>query len=117
MFNQNNRLRKTKEIEKTFKNGKSFYNNLLGFKVLKNDLNESRFCVIISAKISKKAVERNKIKRRVRAVINNDLGQVKKGFDVIIIVTKNIINLGFSDLKQEIEDSLKKIGIYDDSFL
>ncbi|MCK9438981.1 MAG: ribonuclease P protein component [Patescibacteria group bacterium] len=113
MFNQNNRLRKTKEIEKTFKNGKSFYSNVLGFKVLKNDLNESRFCVIISAKISKKAVERNKIKRRIRAIVNRDLKQIKKGFDIIIIVTKNIINLEFSGLSQEVEDSFKKIGVYD----
>lgn len=116
MFNQNNRLRKTKEIEKTFKSGKSFYNNNLGFKILKNNLDESRFCVIISAKISKKAVERNKIKRRIRAIINQDLKQIKKGFDIIIIVTKNIIDLNFSDLELEIEDSLKKIGAYDSSF-
>lgn len=116
MFNQNNRLRKTKEIEKTFKNGKSFYNDILGFKVLKNDLQESRFCVIISAKVSKKAAERNKIKRRIRSIIIGKITEIKKGFDVIVIVNKNIINLDFSRLEEEIYFSFKKIGIYDKHF-
>lgn len=113
MFNQKNRLRKTKEIEKTFKNGKSFYNDILGFKVLKNDLEESRFCIVVSAKVSKRAVDRNKIKRRIRSIIIKKLKQIKKGFDVIVIVNKNIVDLNFSELEKNICFSLKKFGIYE----
>ena len=110
MFNQKNRLRKTKEIENAFKIGRSFYNNILGFRVIKNDLEESRFCIIISSKISKKAVVRNKIKRRIRYIINNDLTKIKKSFDVVVVVNKNIIDLDFSDLKNSVVDSLKKLN-------
>jgi len=112
MFNQKNRLRKTKEIENAFKIGRSFYNNILGFKVIKNDLEESRFCIIISSKVSKKAVVRNKIKRRIRYIINSDLTKIKKSFDIIVIVNKNIIDLDFSDLKNSVVDSLKKLNLY-----
>lgn len=112
MFNQKNRLRKKKEIEKVFKSGKGFYSDILGFKFLKNDLNESRFCIIISAKISKKAVIRNKIRRRIRAIIIEDLKKIKKDTDLIIIVNKNISDFDFLELKKSISFVFKKFDLY-----
>lgn len=99
MLRKENRLNKTKEIENVFKNGKSFYNDLVGVKLFKNRSDSKRFCIIISAKISKKATDRNKIKRRIRSIIFKAEPFFKKGFDCLIIIKKDLSNLKFSDLE------------------
>ncbi|MFA5644455.1 MAG: ribonuclease P protein component [Patescibacteria group bacterium] len=110
MIKKENRLRKNKEIENVFKNGKSFYNDLFGFKVLKNDLDSNRFCVIISAKVSKKAVDRNRFKRIVKAVFLEIEDKLKNGFDYLIVIKKEFSGKSFFDVKKILEDSFKKMN-------
>ena len=56
MLKKINRLTKQKDFEKVFKNGQSVYDGKLGIKALANNLPENRYGIIISAKVSKKAV-------------------------------------------------------------
>ncbi|PKM91223.1 ribonuclease P protein component [Candidatus Falkowbacteria bacterium HGW-Falkowbacteria-1] len=112
MFNKKNRVTKTKEIENIFKNGKSFYNDILGFKVLKNEIKNNRFCIIISAKVSKKAVVRNKIKRQIRAIIIGEKNILRNDFDIVIIVNKNIVGRDFSEIKNSLNSAFKKLNLY-----
>ncbi|MDD3711311.1 MAG: ribonuclease P protein component [Patescibacteria group bacterium] len=112
MIKKEQRLRKKKEIENVFKKGKSFYNDLLGIKILKNNLNFNRYCIVISANISKKAVERNKIRRQIKAVLLAEEPFLKKGFDCLIIGKKEILGSSFSVIKEVMQNSLKKICFY-----
>jgi ribonuclease P protein component len=112
MFRKKNRLTKTKEIERVFKSGKGFYNNVLGFKVLKNQEDYNRFCIVISAKVSKKAVVRNKIKRRIRSIVENEDKSLKQGFDFLIITNKEILDKDFLEIKESIKDSFKVLKVY-----
>jgi ribonuclease P protein component len=112
MIKKEQRLRKKKEIENVFKNGKSFYSDLLGIKALKNDLNFNRYCVVISANISKKAVERNKIRRQIKAILLTEGPFLKKGFDCLIISKKEILGNNFSVIKNAAQSALRKIGLY-----
>lgn len=112
MIKKEQRLRKKKEIENVFKKGKSFYSDLLGIKALKNDLNFNRYCVVISANISKKAVERNKIRRQIKAILLTEDPFLKKGFDCLIISKKEILGNNFSVIKNTAQSALRKIGLY-----
>ncbi|MFA5420578.1 MAG: ribonuclease P protein component [Patescibacteria group bacterium] len=112
MFRKKNRLTKTKEIENVFKNGKRSYSNTLGFRFLKNQLEYNRFCVIISAKVSKKAVIRNKIKRQIRAVVETENKLMLQGFDFLIITNKEILDKDFLEVKESIKDSFKVLKLY-----
>lgn len=112
MFNKKNRITKTKEIENVFKNGKNFYNDILGFKVLKNKTENNRFCIIISAKVSKKAVVRNKIKRQIRAIIIENKNFLRNDFDLVIIVNKNIVGRDFLEIKKSLEIAFKNLNLY-----
>ena len=73
MLKINNRLKKQKDFENVFKTGKGFKQSSLYLKVQKNDLKSTRFGFIVSKKFSKKAVERNKIKRILREIIKKEL--------------------------------------------
>lgn len=112
MIKKEKRLRKKKDIENVFKNGKSFYSNLLGIKILKNNLSLNRYCVVISSNISKKAVERNKIKRRIKAVILKEDPFLKKGFDCLIITKKEVLFSDFHLIDSSLKIIFKKVDFY-----
>lgn len=105
MLPQKNRLKKKKDFERVFKKGKGYRGDFLFFKETKNNLKESRFGFIVSKKISNKAVIRNKVKRRLRAIIQKKKTGIKKGMDIVIITLPGIENKSF----QEIEEDVNKI--------
>lgn len=116
MLSKINRLTKKKDFEAVFKNGKSLKKYFLLFRILKNNLKESRFGFVVSKKISNKATVRNKVKRRLRSAV---LGQFKKNklpadnwcVDLVIIALPGIEKKEFSEIREIIKDSFKKIGI------
>lgn len=107
MLKKENRLRKTKEIEGVLKNGRSFYNSDFTLKVEKNNLEKNRLCVVISAKVSKKAVDRNKLKRRVRAIFYSQKDELKNGFDFLFISKKGSDIKEFSEIKESVLNLFK----------
>ena len=72
------------------------------------DIDYSIVNVIISKKIIKSSVERNKYKRRLREVIKNFYHNDLLGRQVVIYVTKNIIDLDYWDIKKELGLIIKK---------
>ena len=112
-----NRLSKEKEFARLLKLGKTYFSNCLIIKVYPNNLNNSRFGFIISKKIAKKAVIRNKIKRRLREIIRKDLKILKDGYDVAIITKKeaNLPKMNFQQLKEGVNNLEKKANLFKNS--
>ena len=106
-----NRLREEKDFDKIFKKGKNFKNSFLILKVLQNNLKENRFGFIISKKVSKKAVLRNKIKRRLRDIIHQNTKNIKKGIDVVLIVLPGLEEKNFLETKEILNILLKKADL------
>lgn len=98
---------KKKDFDNVFKKGKTIANKLVFLKSLKNNLNNNQFGFIVSTKISKKAVIRNKIKRRLREIVRQT--DTKPGFDIIIIVKPEILNKDYQEIKNNVENLLKNI--------
>ena len=104
-----NRLAKRKDIERVMKRGCSFFAQDIGIRTVKNNLDISRFTVITSLKISKKAVDRNKLKRRLREILRKEIiPKIKPGFDGIILTRKGLLELGFDELRQILTLTFKK---------
>ncbi len=97
-----NRLKKKSDFERVLRGGRPFFTPILAIKVTKNNLAATRFGIVISKKVSKKAVERNKLRRRLREVLRLNLELVKPGFDVVIL-TKAV---GLTKKYQELEKTL-----------
>jgi len=106
-----NRLKKRKDFELIFKKGKKFKEDFLVLKIIKNNLNQSRFGFIVGKKISKKATLRNKIKRRLRGLVRIKLGKIKKGFDVILIAKEGLENKDFWEIEEIINKLFNKAKI------
>ena len=106
MLPKPNRLPK-EEFKKLFTHGKRIHIPEFQIIVSPSHATISRFAVIVGKNISKRAVERNRIKRLIRESIQHLLPQIVQSIDCVIIVKKN-----FSSTNQtEIELTIKKIFV------
>ncbi len=83
MLKKVNRLAKSKDIQKAFARGRTFFNPLFTLKALPS-VGEKRFTVVISTKVYKKAVARNRLKRLIREHVRKNLDKFRPGNYVII---------------------------------
>jgi len=112
MLEKKNRICLDKEFDRVFKTGQSFYGKVLGLKAAKNDLSVSRFGLMVSLKVSKKAVVRNKIKRQLRAIISKELPLMRPGVDVVIIVFPLILNKKIEEIRMLAKQAFIKLSLY-----
>ncbi len=111
MFAQKNRLTKDKEFDNVFKHGRSSYNKILGIKAIKNDLGENRYGILVSTKVSKKAVERNKLKRQIREILKNIKLDLKDTFDIVVITLPGSLEKEFKELENSVKINLRKLKL------
>jgi ribonuclease P protein component len=112
------KLKKKNDFKKVFKQGKYYQEDFIKIRVLKNDLKINRFGFIVGLKISKKSVQRNKIKRRLEEVIRLKLDQIsvkdgqvsslKPGFDIVILVNQEITEKGYQEIEKTLINLFKK---------
>ncbi len=112
LFSQN-RLRKKKDFERVMKDraSKSVAVSFLAGRFLSNGLALSRVGFVVSKKISKKAVERNKVKRRLREATRSIINKIRPGFDIVVFTRQGIVESDFTSIKQNLETLLKKAGL------
>lgn len=76
-------------------------------RVMKNNLGRNRFGVTVGGQISKKATERNKIRRRIYEIIRRAWGETPKGLDAVFSAKKSALGADFNDLKEDILQIIK----------
>lgn len=96
------RISQKTDFEKVFKNGKKTSSQDFIIRFMENGLENCRFSVIVSNKISKKATERNKLRRRIKAVISKNLSKFRKNNDIIIITLDHSKKLQFGELAENL---------------
>lgn len=87
MFSSQHRLAKTTDIQKVFSRGRAFFNPFFTIRFLPAKA-ASRFTVVVSTKISKRAVKRNRLKRIIREFIRLNMGKFQAGDYAVILKTK-----------------------------
>jgi ribonuclease P protein component len=97
-------------IAQLFKSGIKTYSNELVISVGKSDTSIPRFAFLVTKKISKLAVTRNRIKRLLRESVWHLIGKFKS-VDVVFMVKKDISNLSESEVEKLVESLVRKGGI------
>lgn len=100
------RLVKEKDFKKIFKLGKSSYAKNFSVKFLANDFENNRYGIVISSKVSKKAVDRNKLKRQIREIVRGVDKNLASGFDIVVMVFPSALNQKYEFIKSELEKTL-----------
>lgn len=103
MFKRQNRLPRGIEFYNSFFSTPNFI-----LKVKKNGLTVNRFGIVVSKKIDKRAVERNKIKRMFRKTLMDLNKEMASGHDILFIVGPGIINKTAEQVSFAIKEVLEK---------
>jgi ribonuclease P protein component len=108
MLPKTNRIKKKKDFEVIFKKAKSFRNNLFILKVIENRLGINRVGFVVSSKVSKKAVTRNKVRRRLAQIMKTKISNIEAGIDLVFIALAGIEKKDFSEVKDAVSSALIK---------
>lgn len=103
MLNRKNRIGNRQVIEKLFQKGFLLKDHFLVFKYEKTD-SPSQFAIIVSKKISKKAVKRNRLRRQIYEAVRHNLPELKENLNALIIARPPCQKANF----KEISESIKK---------
>jgi ribonuclease P protein component len=107
MLSQKHRLSKSAEVKKTTARGRGFFNPYFVIKfTIGHD--SPKLTVIVSTKVSKKAVDRNRIKRVIRDELRKNISQLKSG-NYAILVKPSAAKIESSELRTEISKSLTQM--------
>lgn len=99
MLPKNHRLRLKNDFDRLFKEGKFAGQAFLTLGYSKNQLNISRLAIIAGKKVSKKAVTRNSIRRKISEIIRLNLMNIKTGFDMVFIAKPEIKGKKYKEIE------------------
>lgn len=85
-FDKSLRLLKPAQFKHTFEQRQSAHNQYFGIYVAKNQVGKPRLGLVVSKKVSKKAVVRNHIKRQVREIFRSQ--QATLGAIDFVVIAK-----------------------------
>ena len=108
MLSKRNRLNKDKDIKTVFAKGRGFFSPYFLVKKLSIS-SEKKFTVLVSTKVSKKAVVRNKIKRILREAIRLNLANFSPGH-YIFTAKPSIMKLNIQEINPEFIKLLAKLN-------
>lgn len=102
------RLKKKSSFYEVEEEGTVLQSDSFGLAYIdKKDNNNSLFGFVISTKISKQAVIRNKIKRALHEAVRMNYSYVKPGYYVVFLAKPRAVGKSTSDLMAEVKKSLE----------
>lgn len=109
MFSRKYRIPREK-LEEIIKQSKSLGSDFFNVKFIENNLDFSRFSVIISKKNCKSSVGRHLLKRRFVSIIREQ-GNILKTKDYVFFIKKEAVNKSFRDLKNSFKRFISENGL------
>lgn len=104
-----NRLKSGESFERVKRLGKLFQTEDLGIVIFRRgDTKPSKFGFVVSTKIAKKAVDRNRIKRVLSEIVRLNLDKFPSGLDVLFLVKKSIFLKTMEKIRDQIEIFISK---------
>ena len=109
MLNKKYRFHSRGGVNYTYKHGKTIRTPNISLVYNKNEKGFERFAVVVSKKVLKSAVGRNKIRRRVYEAIRLELPKYRLPMDFIFVIyNKSIKDQPFSELQKTVKNLLEE---------
>lgn len=111
MLPKKHRLLAEKDFSRLFKTGRVFSGRDLGLKAGKNGLGVTRVGFAVGVKTAKRAVDRNRLKRRLREIVRKRLPDIVPGHDLIFLARIGAVKLSFLELEEAVSALLSRAGL------
>ncbi|HTM68755.1 MAG TPA: ribonuclease P protein component [Candidatus Binatia bacterium] len=112
MLDKRYRLTAEKDFAKLFAKGRAFQGRGVTVKAMRSRNEGPRIGFVVSTKVSKRAVVRNLVKRRMREIVRKRLPKLLGGVDMAILARSEAVTMDFQALERSIDDVLTKAGLY-----
>lgn len=97
-------------INEILKKGRKNQSENFGvFYINKEDGSIPKFAFVISKKISKLAVNRNRIKRAMGESIRRNVSRVPTGYNFVFLAKKNIVNKSTDEIMKEVQNFISNL--------
>lgn len=111
------RLKRRQDFNAVYQRGRRFATSHLFLRTLAQPSVEgespSRFGFVISQKVDKRAVVRNRLRRQLQAKVRALLPRLSSGWSVIISARPGVAQCDSADFLQELEELLAKAEVLD----
>lgn len=110
-----NRFHGHNSLRYVYKNGQAVRSRLFTIKVTTNKFrSESRVSVVISKKVLKSAVKRNRVRRRIYGYIRPRLNNINGVYDIVIIISSSeVLTMAHNDLSNQLNQLFLQTEITD----
>lgn len=92
-----------------FKTGKSVFDPHLKVIFRKTEFAHPRLCIQVSRKVSKKAVHRNRIRRRTREAFAVPLASCGQGIDMVVLARLSVMDMPWDELTERTRKLLDRV--------
>ena len=112
MLPNQNRLRRREDFAKVYAKGDRYRGTYLNLRIL-FDTNDplTRIGLVVSKKVSKLAVTRNRFKRQLRAIFRQLLSQLKNGLQIVVTVTAVQSKPSYQELWDDLKNLLARAKV------
>lgn len=109
MIKKENRLRSGREVQLVLRKGITLRKGNFSMRAIKTRPDQSvKATVVVTKKVLPRAVDRNKVKRRVREALQERITD-KRGASLVLFTTRNALNANYNLIRKEIEECLEKL--------
>ncbi len=104
------RLKKRSDFLRVAQSGKKWVSKSLILQVIETEIDRPRFGLTVSKRVSKRAVKRNRVKRRLRAAVYDIFPfHARDKADYVLIGRPGTEDRSYDDLKNDLKWCLKRL--------
>ena len=108
------RLRETAAFERARRRGRTWGNALLVLNAVRADPPQTRCGFVVSRRVGK-AVERNRVKRRLREILRRRVTAMAPGWDLVFSARPATASTAYGPLAEAVDDLLRRAGLLNTS--
>ena len=113
MLNRLHRFHGLGSLNFAYKKGKTVRGPLMALRFVPNDrIEQYRAAVVVSRKVHKSAVVRNRIRRRVYAIVREELAATARPHDLVFtIYSERVAEISSSELRDAVKTLIDKAAV------
>ncbi|MDO8425042.1 MAG: ribonuclease P protein component [bacterium] len=112
MLPAQHRLRNKRDVERVSRKGRPAFARTLTVRHVANNLPVVRATAVAGLKVSKRATQRNRVKRLIRESLRREfLTRIPPGHDIVVYAKKELIGKTYQEVVDELGYALRKAGL------